>query len=371
MKATFRWFGKEDDSVSLEYIRQIPGIDGIVGALFDIPVGEVWPESRIMELKEEINRNGMSLEVIESVNIHEDIKLGLPSREKYIENYKETIRNLAKAGVKVICYNFMPIFDWTRSDLAKELPDGSTVLAYEKAKIESIEPLELIEQMKNLSNGYSLPGWEPERLNAIKQLFELYQDVTEEDLFDHLQYFLEQVIPVAEECDIKKAIHPDDPPWSVFGLPRIVRSKENLDRIVKLVNSPSNGLTICSGSLGANPNHDIPDILCHFLKMNRVPFVHIRNIKIADNGNFQETSHRSTEEGSLDLYKIVKVLHDHGFKGYFRPDHGRMIWGEKARPGYGLYDRALGIMYILGIWDSLEQNNKAVKKGEINNVTIN
>jgi len=371
VKTTFRWFGRDDDSVSLEHIRQIPGIDGVVGALFDIPVGEVWPESRIMELKEEINRNGMSLEVIESVNVHEDIKLGLPSREIYIENYKQTIRNLAKAGVKVICYNFMPIFDWTRSNLAKELPDGSTVLAYEKGKIESIEAMVLIEQMENSSNGYSLPGWEPERLKSIKHLFQLYKDVTEEDLFDHLQYFLEQVIPIAEECDIKMAIHPDDPPWSVFGLPRIVLSKENLERIVKLIDSPSNGLTICSGSLGANPNNDILDILGHFLKLKRVPFVHIRNIKIAANGDFEETSHRSTERGTLDLYEIVKKLHEHDFNGYFRPDHGRMIWGEKARPGYGLYDRALGMMYILGIWDSLEKNKKSMKKGAGKNVAIN
>jgi mannonate dehydratase len=371
VKVAFRWFGREDDSVSLEHIRQIPGIDGVVGALFDIPVGEVWPEDLIKELKEEINRNGMSLEVIESVNIHEDIKLGLPSREKYIENYKQTIRNLAKAGVKVICYNFMPIFDWTRSDLAKELPDGSTVLAYEKGKIESIEPMALIEQMENLSNGYSLPGWEPERLKSIKYLFQLYKDVTEEDLFNHLQYFLEQIIPVAEECDIKMAIHPDDPPWSVFGLPRIVHSKGNLDKIIKLVDSPSNGLTICSGSLGANPNNDIPDILRHFLKKERVPFVHIRNIKIAENGDFEETSHRSTENGTLDLYEIVKTLHDYEFKGYFRPDHGRMIWGEKARPGYGLYDRALGIMYILGIWDSLEKGEGIKQKGEDKDVAFN
>lgn len=371
MKVSFRWFGREDDSVSLEHIRQIPGIDGVVGALFDIPVGEVWPENRIMELKKEINQNGMSLEVIESVNIHEDIKLGLPSREIYIENYKQTIRNLAKAGVKVICYNFMPIFDWTRSDLAKKLPDGSTVLAYEKGKIESIEPMDLIEKMENLSNGYSLPGWEPERLKSIKYLFQLYKNVTEEDLFDHLHYFLEQVIPVAEECDIKMAIHPDDPPWSVFGLPRIVLSKENLERVVKLVDSPSNGLTICSGSLGANPNNDIVGILRHFLTMDRVPFVHIRNIKIAENGDFEETSHRSTEKGTLNLYEIVNALHDYDFKGYFRPDHGRMIWGEKARPGYGLYDRALGIMYILGIWDSLERNKVSGKKGEEKNVAIN
>ncbi|WP_088102406.1 mannonate dehydratase [Halalkalibacter urbisdiaboli] len=355
MKMTFRWFGRHDDSVKLEQIKQIPGMDGIVGSLFDVPVGEVWPRDKIEQLKREVTEQGLKLEVIESVNIHEDIKLGLPSREEYIENYQETIRRLAQVGVKVICYNFMPIFDWTRSDLAKELPDGSTVLAYEKVKIDQANPNTLAEQIEQNSNGFSLPGWEPERLKTIKKLFEQYQGVTEEDLFNHLQYFLERVIPVAEECDIKMAIHPDDPPWSVFGLPRIVINKENLERIVKMVDSPSNGLTLCSGSLGANPNNNIPEIFRYFSAMGKVPFAHVRNIKFGENGDFAESSHRSSD-GSLDLYEIVKALHDTDFTGYLRPDHGRMIWGENARPGYGLYDRALGIMYIWGIWDSLEKN---------------
>ncbi|WP_139364926.1 mannonate dehydratase [Sutcliffiella halmapala] len=357
MITSFRWFGKEEDSVQLEHIKQIPGINGIVGALFHIPVGEVWPLEDILQLKKEVNQHRLKLEVIESVNIHEDIKLGLPSRDVYIENYIQTIRHLSKVGVKVICYNFMPVFDWTRSDLAKELPDGSTVLAYEKEKVEGLNPLDLVQNMEELSNGYSLPGWEPERLKSLKRLFELYKDVNEEELFQHLQYFLERVIPVAEECDIKLAIHPDDPPWSVYGLPRIVTNKENLERIVKLVDSPSNGLTLCSGSLGANPANNIPEIMRHFLEMDRVPFVHLRNIKIYENGDFEESSHRSVD-GSLDMFEIIKALHDHEFQGYFRPDHGRMIWGEEARPGYGLYDRGMGIMYIQGIWEALEKSKK-------------
>ncbi|GGE25698.1 mannonate dehydratase [Pullulanibacillus camelliae] len=354
MKMTFRWFGSDDDSVTLEQIKQIPGVNGIVGALFDIPVGEVWPLERIMALKKEIQEKGLSLEVIESVNVHEDIKLGLPTRDRYIANYIETMRNLSTVGVKVICYNFMPVFDWTRSDLAKPLPDGSTALAYEKSKIETIDPIVLVNRMEGASEGFSMPGWEPERLKTIKHLFELYKDVTEEDLFDHLQYFLEKIIPVAEACDIKMAIHPDDPPWSVFGLPRIVTNKANLERITKLVDSPYNGLTICTGSLGANPKNDLVDIMRTFSERNRVPFAHIRNIKIYENGDFEETAHRS-EEGSQDIYGIVKALHDTNFSGYVRPDHGRKIWGEVARPGYGLYDRALGAMYLLGLWDSLER----------------
>ncbi|WP_017434262.1 mannonate dehydratase [Saccharococcus caldoxylosilyticus] len=357
MKMTFRWFGKDNDTVSLDEVRQIPGVEGIVGALYHIPVGEVWPLEDILNLKKQVNEKGFHLDVIESVNVHEDIKLGLPSRERYIENYKQTIRNLAKAGVKVICYNFMPVFDWTRSDLAKKRSDGSTVLAYEKDKIENIDPEEMVRRIESDSNGFLLPGWERERLKTIKNFFALYKGVTEDDLFENLRYFLEQIIPVAEECGIKMAIHPDDPPWSVFGLPRIVTNKENLERIVKMVDSPSNGITLCSGSLGANPNNDIPEMFRYFLKMDRVPFVHVRNIKIHENGDFEETSHRSCD-GSLDICEIVKALHDMNFQGYIRPDHGRMIWNEKARPGYGLYDRALGIMYLLGIWDSLEKQKK-------------
>lgn len=358
MKLTFRWFGSKDDTVSLDYIRQIPGMDGIVGALYDVPVGAIWPLEKIAALKEEIVGKGLRFEVVESVNVHEEIKLGLPTRDDYIENYKQTIRNLARVGVKVICYNFMPVFDWTRSELAKRLSDGSTVLAYEGAKFSTMDAMELVEKMEKDSQGHILPGWEPERLKEIKHLFTLYENISEDDLFDNLTYFLEKIIPVCEEVDVKMAIHPDDPPWPVFGLPRIVTNRENLERIVNLVNSPSNCLTLCSGSLGANPANNIPEITRHFSSIDRVAFAHIRNIKIYENGDFVEVSHRSSD-GSLDLYEIIKALHDTNFRGYIRPDHGRMIWDEVARPGYGLYDRALGCMYILGIWDSLGKIKKA------------
>ncbi|MBS4209333.1 mannonate dehydratase [Bacillus sp. FJAT-50079] len=361
MKVSFRWFGSTDDSVSLAHIKQIPGIEGIVGTLPDIQAGEIWPLDRIMELKEEIESYGLKLEVIESVNIHEDIKLGLPSRDRYIQNYIETMRHLASAGIKVICYNFMPVFDWIRSDLAKMLEDDSTVLAYEKEKVETLDPSVLFGRMEGEANGFSLPGWEEERMKLIEELFEQYKNVNEEALFANLQYFLEKVIPIAEECDIKMALHPDDPPWSVFGLPRIVTNKANLERIIQLVDSPANGLTICTGSLGANPENDIPEILDHFCKKDRVPFVHIRNIKMYENGDFEERSHLN-RDGSLNMPEIVKVLCKNEYTGYFRPDHGRMIWGEQARPGYGLYDRALGIMYILGLWDSLENSKKGRKE---------
>lgn len=357
---TFRWFGSDDDTVTLEQIRQIPGMTGVVGALFDVPVGEVWPIEKIKRLKEEVEVSGLELEIIESVNIHEDIKLGLSTRDKYIENYKQTLINLSKIGIKVVCYNFMPVFDWTRSDLAKVLPDGSTALSYVEDIVQKIDPNKLAEEMEENSKGLSLPGWEPGRLKHLKTLFDLYKDVDEEKLFENLGYFLEKIIPTAESCGIKMAIHPDDPPWSIFGLPRIVNNKKNLERIIKLVDNPYNGLTICSGCLGANPENNIPEIIRYFGSKGRIHFAHVRNVKIHEGRNFDEASHLSSD-GSLDLFEIMKAYHDVGFNGYVRPDHGRMIWGENARPGYGLYDRALGVTYINGLWEAIGKMKRECK----------
>ncbi|WP_201712891.1 mannonate dehydratase [Rossellomorea arthrocnemi] len=351
MKMTFRWYGEGNDSISLEHIKQIPGVEGIVWALHDVPAGEEWPEEKIEEVKNGAERNGLNIDVVESVNVHEDIKLGLPSRDTYIENYKRTIIKLAAAGVKVICYNFMPVFDWTRTELFKEMEDGSTALFFEKAKVEDMDPFELADKISTNSS-FTMPGWEPERLSKLKELFEAYQNVTEEDLFGNLEYFLKEIIPVAEENDIKMGIHPDDPPFSIFGLPRIITNRENIRRVLSLVDSPSNGVTLCSGSLGANPDNRVAEMVREF--SDRIPFAHIRNVKVYENGDFIETSHRSND-GSVDILEIMKAYHEKGFTGYARPDHGRHIWGEECRPGYGLYDRGMGIMYLWGIWDTLER----------------
>jgi mannonate dehydratase len=350
MQVGFRWYGEGNDSVSLKQIKQIPGVESIVWALHDMQAGEEWPMEKILEVKEQAEKFGFNIDVVESVNVHEDIKLGLPSRDVYIENYKRTIEKLGKVGVKVICYNFMPVFDWIRTDLFKELEDGSTALFYEKSRVNDIDPMELVHKIGN-NPDYTMPGWEPERLENLTKLFDAYKDVTEEDLFNHLQYFLEAIIPVCEENDIKMAIHPDDPPWSIFGLPRIITNQENIRRVLKLVDSPYNGVTLCSGSLGSNPSNDIVNMVKEFAE--RIPFAHVRNVKVYENGDFIETSHRG-QDGTVDIVGIMKAYHESGFKGYIRPDHGRHIWDEKCRPGYGLYDRALGIMYLLGIWDSLE-----------------
>lgn len=352
MKMVFRWYGEGNDSVQLSHIRQIPGVEGIVWALHKHPIGEVWPLDEIMKVKEQANKFGFNINVVESVNLHEDIKLGLPTRDKYINNYKETIRNLGKVGVKVICYNFMPVFEWIRTNLYKELEDGSTALFYEKEKIDNLGYLELINTITNDSN-YTMPGYEPEKFLQLTNLIEAYKNVTEEDLFLNLKYFLEQIIPVAEENGIKMGIHPDDPPWSVFGLPRIITNRDNIHRVLQMVDSQANCLTLCSGSLGANPLNDIVSITHEFA--DRIAFAHLRNVRVFENGDFIETSHR-TSDGSVNLSGIVKALHENNFNGYVRPDHGRHIWDEQCRPGYGLYDRAMGIMYLWGIWDSLENN---------------
>ncbi len=343
MKMTFRWYG-DSDPVTLEKIRQIPGMTGIVSAIYDIPVGEVWPLDKILELKAKIEATGLKLSVIESVPVHEDIKTGDGDRDRYIENYCETLRHLSKAGIDCVCYNFMPVFDWTRSELAHELPDGSNALIY-------IE--ETVKKMNPLTGDLSLPGWDSSYTKeGMKTLLEKYQTISEEDLWNNLKYFLDKVIKVAEEVKIKMAIHPDDPPWDIFGLPRIITNQKNLERFLKLYDSPYNGLTLCSGSLGVDPDNDIVDFVHRFA--NRIHFAHIRNIKITGERCFEESAHK-TECGSLDIAGIVKAYYESGFDGYIRPDHGRMIWGETGRPGYGLYDRALGAVYINGLWEGFEK----------------
>ncbi len=352
MQMTIRWFGSEKDTVSLEQIRQIPGVVGVVPALHKLPAGEAWPLDMILEMKEEIEAAGLTMECIESVNVHEDIKLGLPSAEKYIENYKTSIRNLAKAGVKVICYNFMPVFDWTRTDLAMDMGDGSTCLCYNGKQIEGKSPEDMFREIDDNSNGYAMPGWETERMGEIKELFEKYKGITAEDLWNNLKHFLEEIIPVCEECDVRMAIHPDDPPWDIFGLPRIIKNIEDIRRFLKLVDSPYNGLTFCTGSLGASASNDLPAMIREV--GDRIYFAHLRNVKIRESW-FNETAHLS-DAGSLDMCEIVKALQDSGFNGYIRPDHGRMIWGEVARPGYGLFDRALGAAYLNGLWEACEKS---------------
>ncbi|MGE8318125.1 MAG: mannonate dehydratase [Comamonas sp.] len=344
MKMSFRWYGSSDP-VSLQYIRQIPGMTHIVSAIYDEPVGEVWPMDKIQALKSTIEAAGLQFEVVESVPVHEDIKLGKPSRERLIANYQQNIRNLGAAGIKVICYNFMPVFDWTRTELAKVLEDGSTCLAFSTKEVEEID----------VSQGIALPGWDSSyKTGELQALLAEYREVDADRLWQHLEYFLQAIIPVAEEAGVKMAIHPDDPPRPIFGLPRIVKDRDDLARILAIADTPANGLTLCSGSLGAGPQNNVEALVREFGGQGRIHFAHIRNVKITPDGDFEETAHHS-DCGSLDIAAIVKAYHDVGFDGYFRPDHGRMIWGETGKPGYGLYDRALGAVYINGLWEAVNK----------------
>lgn len=345
MKMVFRWYGKQD-KVTLDQIKQIPGITGVVSAVYDVQAGEIWPTEKIQDLKTTINNKDLELEVIESVPVHEDIKLGLPSRDKYIKNYQQNIVNLAKAGVKVICYNFMPVFDWTRTSLTYQLPDGSIALSYDKKLIKDMDPTK---------GKLELPGWDISYTKeSLETVLKQYQNVSPEKLWENLAYFLKAIIPTAEKNNIKMAIHPDDPPWSIFGLPRIIINKEALLRLINIIDSPANGITLCSGSLGVTKTNDIVTLVKEFAGKKRIHFAHMRNIKITGKNNFTETSHLSSD-GSLDMVAILKAYHEAGFNGYIRPDHGRMIWGETGKPGYGLYDRALGATYLNGIWETLEK----------------
>ena len=326
MKMTFRWYG-DSDPVKLEYIRQIPGMYGIVSAVYDVPVGEVWPVENIRALKQKIEAHGLKFEVIESVPVHEDIKLGRPTAARLIANYAQTLRHLGACGLKVVCYNFMPVFDWTRTILDMKLEDGSTALGFDIDIVNKIDP----------ENGINLPGWDASyKPEELKAMLAEYKGIGDEKLWANLAAFLKGVIPAAEEAGVKMAIHPDDPPRPIFGLPRIVKDVDDLRRLLKIVDAPANGL------------------VKEFSARGRIHFAHIRNVKVDAKGNFHETAHKS-DCGSLDIGAIVKAYYDTGYTGYVRPDHGRMIWGETGKPGYGLYDRALGAVYLNGLWEGISK----------------
>ena len=316
---------------------------GIVSALHDLKPGEILTIDRLEERKHVIESRGLNWLVIESIPVHESIKLGKPERDELIANYQQSIRNMGEVGILVLCYNFMPVFDWTRTNLAMQNADGSTALSFAQADLSKID----------LSRGTGdLPGWgDSYTVQELNQLLADYAKVDEAKLFENLAYFLEKVVPVAEESGVRMAIHPDDPPWSIFGLPRIVRNAETLQALLDVVDSPNNGLTFCTGSLGSSADNDLTAMIRQF--GHRINFVHARNVKRTASHDFHESKHPS-EFGSVDMFEVIRALHEVGFTGPIRPDHGRMIWGETGRPGYGLYDRALGATYLYGLMEALD-----------------
>jgi mannonate dehydratase len=335
---SFRWLGPRDP-VALQHIAQIPGVRSAVAALYDIPPGRLWPVDAIQALKGEIEAVGLGFEVVESLPVHEDIKLGRPDRDELLAQYSANVARLGTAGVSVVVYNFMPLFDWFRTDLAMPLPDGSTTLGYDEALLDATaDPW-----------GADWPAYFPldEPPDALRAA---YRDLGEDDLRANLVHFLQQVVPAAEEAGVVLGIHPDDPPWSIFGIPRVVKNRADLAFLLDAVDRPANGLTLCVGSLGADPANDPPALARELAP--RIHFVHGRNVRHTGHRRFHEVAH-PPEYGDVDLVAVLRALHEAGYTGPIRADHGRMIWGETGTNGYGLYDRALGAAFLNGVWHGL------------------
>ncbi len=349
LRMTFRWFG-DADPVPLSHIRQIPAVTGIVSALYDVPVGDVWPAVKLKELRRKVEDCGLALSVIESVPVHEDIKLGRPGCGDLLAAYRKSIENMGAAGISILCYNFMPVFDWTRTGLASVNPDGSTSLVYDHDEALRMDPAHGTGDLPGWATGY-----DPEERIAY---LEAYRSTDGGALFGNLVRFLKSVVPAAEASGVRMGIHPDDPPWPLFGLPRVVKDELDIDRLLDAVDSPANGVTFCTGSLAPGGGFDLVRALERYSRAGRVPFVHMRNIARTGARSFRETSHPSAA-GDIDMHAVMKALVDTGFDGAVRPDHGRMIWGERGRPGYGLYDRALGAMYLAGLHEAIVKERES------------
>lgn len=342
---TFRWWGPEDP-VSLANLAQVPNVRTVVTSLSHVPIGEAWSLTDIRERQAVCRAAGLEWTVVESVPVHEAIKLAAPERDRYIEAYATTLQRLGAAGVRTVCYNFMPVFDWMRTDFDYRLPDGSSVVSYSQVELDAID----------LSKGLpKLPAW-PQAYTAaeLQAMFDRYTGVTDEEFLDRFRYFIRVVAPVAQAAGVNLAIHPDDPPWRIFGLPRIVGSEAGLAAILECSDSPAHGLTFCTGSLGVVAGNDLPGMVRRFGE--RIHFAHLRNVKRRGEREFHEVDH-TRGAGSVDLVEVMAALVDAGYTGPLRPDHGRMIWGETGIPGYGLFDRSLGLMYLQGVHDALRREN--------------
>ncbi len=270
MKLSFRWYG-QNDSIPLDFIREIPGMDSVVTSLYSKKPGEKWDEKELFDLKASVEAKGLKMEVIESIPVSEDIKSATAKRDEHIEVFKYNLALCGKAGVKCVCYNFMPVFDWLRTDMCHVNPDGSTSLSYSKEDFDRVDP-------KNLH----LPGWdESYSPDELQGLLERYSKIGHQELFENLVYFLKAIMPICDQYDINMAIHPDDPPWDVFGLPRVVSKEEDIDRLFAAVPNKHNGLTLCTGSLGAGRFNDIPHMAGKYAKAGRMSVTKIPSSKPA------------------------------------------------------------------------------------------
>jgi mannonate dehydratase len=379
---TWRWFGTYD-TISLEEIKQT-GAAGIVTALHHLPPGKVWPVKEIEKRKNRIEEAGLSWPVVESLPVHEDIKKQSRGFETYVENYQQSIHNLAECGIRTICYNFMPVTDWTRTDVNFPVGDGATTLRFDKTAFAAFElfVLEREDALQNYSpkqqeeaktyydslNDHEisrltetvllgLPGDDEMTIDQFRSLLTEYQQIDAEQLRSHLYYFLEKIIPVAEENNVKMAIHPDDPPFPLFGLPRIVSTGEDASKLLQAIDSPCNGLTFCTGSYGARRDNDLPGMIDRL--GHRINFIHLRSVQKDKDGSFQEARHL---EGDVGMFHVMQALIKEQQRRKsagrqdlnipMRPDHGHRILDDLQResyPGYSGLGRMRGLAELRGL----------------------
>lgn len=389
MEKTWRWFGKKD-KITLSMLRQI-GVEGIVTALHEVPNGEIWTVEAINDLKQYIESYGMRWSVVESLPVCEAIKYAGPERDQLIGNYKVSLANLGKCGVKTVCYNFMPVIDWVRTDLHHPWADGSSSLYYDRVRfayfdtrilqragaekdyteeelrkvaeldkvITEAEKDELVDAIIVKTQGFvngNIREGDKQPVAIFKRLLSLYDGIDRDALRENMRYFLSAVMPVCEEYGVNMCVHPDDPPFQILGLPRIVTNEEDIDWFLRAVDNPHNGLTFCAGSLSAGEHNDTRELARKFAK--RTHFVHLRSTAAMPGGNFIESSHLSGRGHLIDLIRIFEQERP-GLP--MRVDHGRMMLGDEDKgynPGYSFHGRMLALAQVEGMMAVVEDELK-------------